>query len=92
MYRQVGNLKLDSRGIAYRGLLVRHLVLPEGIAQTQEVLAFLKSVDENLAINIMGQYYPAYKAFDYPELNRRIRSQEYAQALRLVDGLTLVTD
>ncbi len=92
MYKQVGNLKLDEKGVAYRGLLVRHLVLPNGISQTQDALSFLKTIDEKLAVNIMNQYYPMYKAFNYPELSRKINSREYNDALKLVDNLTLFID
>jgi putative pyruvate formate lyase activating enzyme len=81
MSRQVGDLEVH-RGIAVRGLIVRHLVLPNGIAGTEE---FLKFVAENLSkttyINIMRQYRPEYKAFEYPEIARRISAIEYSQAL-----------
>lgn len=92
MYRQVGNLKLDDKGIAYRGLLIRHLILPNNIAQTEKVLSFIKTIDENLAVNLMNQYYPAYKAFKYPELSRRITYEEYKNALKHADNLTLYLD
>ncbi len=92
MYRQVGNLKLTPEGIAYRGLLVRHLVLPNDIAQTEEVMDFLRSVYASLHVNVMDQYHPAYKAFDYPELSRRVSFGEYKDALSHAQGLTLVSD
>jgi len=91
MYRQVGDLKLDSRGIAVRGLMVRHLILPNRIAGTEK---FLKLVAENLSkttyINIMDQYKPAYKALEYPKIARRIKRSEYAEAIKLAKkyGLT----
>lgn len=82
MHRQVGDLVLDERGIAQRGLLVRHLVLPNGLAGTQEIMRFLaQEVSLNTYVNIMDQYRPCYKAADFPELNRRITAAEYAQAL-----------
>lgn len=81
MFRQVGDLSVH-RGIAVRGLIVRHLVLPNGISGARE---FLKFVAENLSkttyINIMRQYRPEYKAFEYPELARRITGKEYSEAL-----------
>ena len=81
MYRQVGDLRVE-KGIALRGLLIRHLVLPNRIAGTEE---FLKFVSENLSdttyLNIMRQYRPEYKAFEYPEIARRITSKEYKEAL-----------
>jgi putative pyruvate formate lyase activating enzyme len=81
MHRQVGDLVLDSRGIAERGLLVRHLVLPEELAGTQTVVQFLaEEISTNTYINLMDQYRPCYQAGEYPALTRRISSQEYAQA------------
>jgi len=98
MHRQVGDLITDQRGIAMRGLLVRHLVLPEGIAGTAGVVKFLaEEISKNTYINIMDQYHPCFKAFDYPPLNRRITPQEYADAVQMaidaglkrIDGLTV---
>lgn len=84
MHRQVGDLILDERGIAFRGLLVRHLVLPGGIAGTREAMRFLATeVSRNTYVNIMDQYYPYYKAKDHPLINRRITSEEYQEALRI---------
>ncbi|WP_457635877.1 radical SAM protein [Persephonella sp.] len=92
MYKQVGDLKTDERGIAYRGILVRHLVLPEGISTTKKVLDFLRSLSPNMHVNIMAQYYPYYKAFEYPELSRRITELEYREAVEyaLQIGLKVV--
>lgn len=82
MHRQVGDLLVDEDGIAVRGLLVRHLVLPENLARTDKVAKFLaEEVSENTYINIMDQYNPAYKARNFPELNRPITAEEYRQAL-----------
>jgi len=92
MYRQVGNLKVDERGIAVRGLLVRHLVLPNDLSTTREVMEFLKSIDPKLAVNVMKQYHPYHKAWDYPELSRRITEEEYKRAVEEAKGLTLVVD
>lgn len=82
MYRQVGDLKV-KRGIAVRGLILRHLVMPNRIAGTEE---FLKFVAENLSettyLNIMKQYRPEYKAFEYPKIARRLKRSEYAETLR----------
>jgi len=84
MHRQVGDLVLDERGIALRGLLVRHLVLPNGLAGTAEIVQFLaREVSTRTYLNIMDQYRPCYKAFQIPELSRRITREEYAEALRL---------
>jgi putative pyruvate formate lyase activating enzyme len=84
MYRQVGDLKLDSRGIAQRGLLVRHLVLPHNLAGTEEILKFLsQAISGNTYLNIMAQYRPCYHASDEPELVRPITSQEYDEAVAI---------
>jgi putative pyruvate formate lyase activating enzyme len=92
MYRQVGDLILDERGIAIRGLLVRHLVLPNGLAGTEKVAEFLASLSKNMAVNVMDQYYPSYMAWKYPELSRRITQREYHQALSSMKGFRLFLD
>ncbi|MFO7996243.1 MAG: radical SAM protein [Dehalococcoidia bacterium] len=84
MHRQVGDLKLDEQGIAQRGLLVRHLVLPHGLAGTKGIVDFLsKEISRNTYINIMAQYHPCHNAFQMPGLGRRISSTELREALRL---------
>ncbi|NPB05288.1 MAG: radical SAM protein [Aquificae bacterium] len=94
MHRQVGNLKLDPYGVAYRGVLVRHLVLPNDLSNSFEAIDFLASVERGLAVNVMGQYRPYYKALDYPELARPVfpheveRVKEYARQ----KGLWLIED
>ncbi len=93
MYRQVGELKLDSRGIAIRGLMLRHLILPNRIAGTEK---FLKFVAENISkttyINIMDHYQPVYKALEYPKIARAIKRSEYTEAIKWAKkyGLTRV--
>jgi putative pyruvate formate lyase activating enzyme len=83
MHRQVGDLVMDERGIALRGLLVRHLVLPEGLAGTEEVVRFLaEEISPNTYTNIMDQYYPCYKAAKHPPLDRRITDAEYRKAVK----------
>lgn len=83
MHRQVGDLKVDRRRTAIQGLMIRHLVLPNRVAGTQD---FLKFVAENISktsyINIMRQYRPEYKATEYPKIARRITRYEYEEALR----------
>lgn len=82
MHRQVGDLVLDEDGIAQRGLLVRHLVMPHGIGGTSGVLAFLASeVSRNTYLNLMDQYRPAYRADEFPDLGRPITPEEYREAL-----------
>ncbi len=84
MHRQVGDLLLDERGIALRGLLVRHLVLPEGRAGTAEVVRFIaEEISRDTYINIMDQYYPCYHADEYPPLDRRLTRKEYDEAIHM---------
>ncbi|HOO53825.1 MAG TPA: radical SAM protein [Methanothrix sp.] len=84
MHRQVGPLEIDEDGVAVRGLLVRHLVLPEGLAGTAEVVRFLaEEVSPETYLNVMAQYHPCYKAYSYPELSRPITLKEYAEAVTL---------
>ncbi len=85
MHRQVGDLAIDEDGIAQRGLLVRHLVLPGGLAGTAEIARFLaEKVSAACYINVMGQYRPAYRAARYPEIDRPASRQEVAEAVQLV--------
>jgi len=84
MHRQVGDLQIDKQGIAGRGLLVRHLVLPNRLAGTQEVVRFLaQEVSTNTYLNIMAQYHPCHKAFDMPQLARPVSRQEFSEAIDL---------
>ncbi len=84
MHRQVGDLELDAEGLAVRGLLVRHLVLPEGLAGTDAVLRFLADeVSPDTYVNIMAQYRPCYRADEVSELTRRPRADEIREAFAL---------
>ena len=84
MHRQVGDLQIDEQGVAQRGLLVRHLVLPNRLAGTKEVVRFLaQEVSTNTYLNIMDQYHPCHKAFDIPQLSRPITRQEFDEAVDL---------
>lgn len=84
MHRQVGDLEIDEQGVARRGLLVRHLVLPDRLAGTQEIVRFLtQEVSSNTYLNIMAQYHPCYKAFDIPSLARPLQQQEFNEAIDL---------
>lgn len=90
MHRQVGDLVLDAHGVAQRGLLVRHLVMPNGLAGTAEVARFLaQEVSTNTYINVMNQYRPCYKAGHYPELNRSPTRRELEDARRAVQDAGL---
>jgi len=82
MHRQVGDLVLDQHGLAYRGLLVRHLVMPSGLEETRQILRFLaREVSPETFINIMPQYRPAGLAACYPEIARPLRQAEYEEAV-----------
>jgi len=84
MHRQVGDLQIDEDGIAQRGLLVRHLVLPHGLAGTKEVMDFLANeVSPDTYVNIMAQYHPCYEAFQFPSLSRRTSAVEFQEAVAL---------
>lgn len=84
MHRQVGDLQLDEQGIAQRGLLVRHLVLPENLAGTEQIVHFLANeISKDTYLNLMDQYRPVYKAHHYPELSRTITAAEFQQAVVL---------
>ncbi len=81
MYRQVGNLVLDEMGIARRGLIIRHLILPGGLSGTEGVMKFLaEEVSKDVYISLMAQYFPAYRAKEFKELSRRVTSKEYEEA------------
>jgi len=79
MLRQVGGLQCDSAGIAQRGVIVRHLVLPNDLAGSEDVLAFLASLEPRPAVSLMAQFYPI-PACDHPLLQRRISAAELARA------------
>lgn len=90
MYRQVGELVVDERGVAVGGLLVRHLVLPGGLAGTGKVLSFIaEEISKDTYVNIMAQYRPCYQAVGHPDLGRRITAREYREALALAAELGL---
>ena len=86
MHRQVGDLHMDERGIAVRGLLLRHLVLPDNLAGTDKIVQFLaEEISTDTYLNLMDQYRPDFKAHHYPELNRPITQQEYQAAIQLAE-------
>jgi putative pyruvate formate lyase activating enzyme len=91
MFRQVGaELLLDENGLALRGMIIRHMVLPEGLAGTQEVLAWIaRELSPSIHISLMSQYFPAHKAVGDPVLGRKITDDEYLEALAAFDALGL---
>ncbi|HXW69065.1 MAG TPA: radical SAM protein [Dissulfurispiraceae bacterium] len=91
MHRQVGDLTLDRNGIALKGILLRHLVMPEGAAGTRDIMRFIaREISPNTYVNVMDQYRPCGIANKYPSLNRTITRDEYEEALRaaIEEGIT----
>ncbi len=90
MYRQVGGLVTDEAGLARKGLIVRHLVLPNGLAGSEDSLTWLvDEVSPSVTVSIMSQYYPAHRALKVPNLSRRITAAEYSEVIGLVERLGL---
>lgn len=91
MHRQVGDLIMNNHGIAERGLIVRHLIMPNELAGTRKVMHFLANeISKNTYVNIMDQYHPCGLAHKYPEINRRITTEEFSNAINVAreEGLT----
>jgi len=90
MHRQVGDLTMNSRGIAQRGLLIRHLLMPGGVASSESVLKFIsEEISVHTYVNIMDQYRPEYRAHEYAEISRRITHKEYLDAIQLARSFRL---
>jgi putative pyruvate formate lyase activating enzyme len=88
MQRQVGDLVVDEEGIAQKGLIIRHLILPNRIAGSEESLKWLvEEVSPKVAVSIMAQYYPAHRARRYRELRRKITPEEYQEVVKIVERL-----
>ena len=81
MLDQVGHLKMDNEGIAVRGLLVRHLVLPGYLSNSRKCLRFLADLSPDTFVSIMSQYSPQYKAGDFPGINRPLTKDEYDEIM-----------
>ncbi len=89
MHRQVGDLQIAD-GLAVRGLLIRHLVLPGGLAGSQKALRFIaEEISRDSWVNLMDQYYPAYQAHDYPAIARPITPDEYTEVVACAHSLGL---
>jgi putative pyruvate formate lyase activating enzyme len=90
MQKQVGTLLMDEEGIGIMGLLIRHLILPNKIAGTEEILRFIaEELSRETYISLMSQYFPAHKALKIDELKRKLRKQEYKEALSLLERFGL---
>lgn len=88
MHRQVGDLRIEN-GIAVRGLIIRHLILPSNIAGSEEVLKFIAELSRDSYVNLMPQYRPMYHAMEYPELRRSLKPEEYFSVKKIAAGLGL---
>ncbi|MCB4790922.1 MAG: radical SAM protein [Elusimicrobia bacterium] len=90
MYRQAGNLVIDEEGIARKGLIIRHLVLPNDISGTKEVLKFIADkLSNSVYLSLMAQYHPANQSHKFPELSRKLTLQEYKNAVNIAHRLNL---
>jgi putative pyruvate formate lyase activating enzyme len=90
MHRQVGQHQTNNQGIAVRGLMIRHLVMPNRVAGTEKFVKWVaESLPKTTYLNIMHQYHVAYKAFDYPDIWRGITIEEYLEAMRWADEYRL---
>lgn len=79
MFKQVGNLKMSKERVAQRGIIVRHLILPNNVENSKKALEYIREIDKNIYISLMTQYEPLNKAEDFPEINRRINRQEFEE-------------
>jgi putative pyruvate formate lyase activating enzyme len=90
MKRQVGDLVMDDHGMARRGLLVRHLVMPGLLDETEAILRFIATeLGPGTYVNLMAQYYPAGRTSEFPEIDRHLHRSEFERALELADELGL---
>jgi putative pyruvate formate lyase activating enzyme len=90
MHRQVGDLTNNTKGIAERGLLIRHLVMPGDVSSSETVLKFIaEEISVHSYVNVMAQYRPEYRAGEYPEISRRITHKEFLEALQLAKSFHL---
>lgn len=90
MHRQVGDLQIDARGLAKKGLLIRHLVLPNNVSNSKAIMNYIvEEISPYSYINIMDQYYPAFKAYDCVELKRKIQSKEFTEVVDYAISLGL---
>jgi putative pyruvate formate lyase activating enzyme len=90
MHRQVGVAKPAQDGIMQRGLMIRHLVMPNSVGGSAEIVEWIaENLPRDTYVNIMAQYHPLHKAYDYPEISRRITSEEYEKAVNRAQELGL---
>jgi putative pyruvate formate lyase activating enzyme len=90
MHRQVGDLAFDDRGLAVHGLLVRHLVMPGLVDETEAILHWIaEELGPDTYVDVMAQFYPAGRTSEFPEIDRHLYRSEFEHALEVADGLGL---
>jgi len=90
MYRQVGELQVDEEGTAIRGLIIRHLVLPGGVAGTPQVLSWIaRELSPTVHVSLLSQYFPAHRALGHPLLGRKLTWEEYDAAIAAFEAAGL---
>lgn len=88
MYRQVQNPKFDENGMIQKGLIIRHLILPNHLQNTKQVLKWIsKNMNANVYVSVMAQYFPEYKACEREDINRKLTKKEYAEIQEYVQKL-----
>lgn len=90
MHGQVGDLELSESGVAKRGVIIRHLILPHNLSHPENIFGFIsESIGADTYVSLMSQYYPAYKALDFSEISRRINKKEYDDTVPLLHEYNL---
>lgn len=87
MYKQVGDLKIEKNGLAKKGLIIRHLVLPNYLENIRKCLEFIRSISDKVHLSLMSQYNPQYKADQFPEINRSLNKEEFEFVREMVSEL-----
>jgi putative pyruvate formate lyase activating enzyme len=90
MHRQVGEAKIDDTGLMKRGLIIRHLVLPNALSGTKEIMKFIsRDISEDTYISLMSQYLPYHKGREHKEISRRLKKEEYKKAEEIMHSYNL---
>ena len=90
MYKQVGAPVLDKNGIMKKGIIIRHLVLPNNLQNSKDVLKWINdNIDKEVFVSVMSQYFPTYRAKDFPEINRKLTKEEYEEIENYLYSLEL---
>jgi putative pyruvate formate lyase activating enzyme len=83
MYRQVGNLEVEEQGLAKKGLIIRHLILPDNLAGSEPTFRFIREeISDQVRVSLMGQYFPSFRASECVSIDRKITPEEYESALK----------